>query len=53
MAVEWLRGRGDVFHLQRILGHRQIQTTQRYINLLDDDLKIAHARIGVTDRLRL
>jgi len=30
--------------LQRIMGHRSIETTQRYIYLIDDDLEQAHTK---------
>ncbi|MBI4331494.1 MAG: tyrosine-type recombinase/integrase [Chloroflexi bacterium] len=51
MAVEWLRGKGDVFTLKEILGHKDISTTQIYVHLLPEDLKAAHSRVGVCDRL--
>jgi integrase/recombinase XerD len=52
-AVEWLRGKGDPIYLQRLLGHRQLPTTRIYVNLVDDDIRLAHRKHGVIDRLRL
>lgn len=51
-AVEFLRAGGNVFVLQRILGHSRLETTQRYVNLLTDDVKQAHQRYSPVDRLR-
>jgi len=44
---------GDVFSLQRILGHSpsSLQVTRRYVRLLDDDLRAVHRRVSPTDRL--
>jgi len=52
-AVEWLRGRGDPIYLQRLLGHRQLSTTRIYVNLVDDDIRLAHRKYGVADRLKI
>jgi integrase/recombinase XerD len=37
---------GDVFSLQRILGHRQIETTKRYVDLDLQDVVNQHARFS-------
>lgn len=50
-AVEFLRAGGDVFTLQRILGHRKLEITQGYVNLLTDDIRSAHRRFSPVDRL--
>jgi site-specific recombinase XerD len=43
-ARAFLSNGGDVFALQRILGHSpaSLQVTRRYIRLLDDDIRAAH-----------
>lgn len=41
-AVELLRGGGDVFSLQRIMGHSTLEMSNRYAQLLDDDLEGVH-----------
>lgn len=50
-AVEFLRNGGDVFTLQQILGHSNLEMTRRYVTFLDDDLKAAHLRFSPGDRL--
>lgn len=50
-AVEFLRNGGDVFTLQQILGHSSLEMTRRYVNFLDEDLKLAHLRFSPGDRL--
>jgi site-specific recombinase XerD len=52
-ARAFLMNGGDVFSLQRILGHSpsSLQVTRRYVQLLDDDLRAVHRRVSPVDRL--
>ncbi len=52
-ARSFLANGGDVFSLQRILGHSpsSLQVTRRYIDLLDDDLRAVHRGASPVDRL--
>jgi len=52
-ARSFLRNGGDVFSLQRILGHspRSLQVTRRYLDLDDDDLRAVHRGVSPVDRL--
>lgn len=54
-ARAFLTNGGDVFSLQRILGHspRSIQVTRRYVDLLDEDLRAVHRNASPADRLAL
>jgi site-specific recombinase XerD len=52
-ARAFLQNGGDVFSLQRILGHSpsSLQVTRRYVDLLDDDLRAIHRQASPVDRL--
>lgn len=46
-AVCYLRRGGDVFRLQKTLGHSTLEMTRRYVNMTTDDLKEVHARVSL------
>ncbi len=50
-ALNYLRNGGDVITLQRLLGHSSLIIINRYLNLLDDDLRAAIEKHGVVDKL--
>lgn len=50
-ALEYLRGGASAFAVQRTLGHTNMQMTQRYIALIDDDLKADHVKASPLNRL--
>lgn len=52
-ARTFLPNGGDVFSLQRILGHSpaSLEITRRYVLLLDDDLRETHRRASPVDHL--
>ena len=52
-ARTFLANGGDVFSLQRILGHSpaSLEITRRYVQLLDDDLRETHRRASPVDHL--
>lgn len=50
-AVNALRNGMDVFTLQRLMGHAELSTVQRYLALVEDDLRHAQHRFGVVDGL--
>jgi site-specific recombinase XerD len=52
-ARAFLTNGGDVFSLQRLLGHspRSIQVTRRCVDLLDEDLRAIHRLASPADRL--
>jgi site-specific recombinase XerD len=59
-ALGFLRNEGNIFALQRIMGHSSLEMTRRYLALTDQDLKEAHAKasplnnlMGMTSRGRL
>jgi len=52
-AVRFLRNGGDVFSLQRMLGHASLEMTRRYCELADIDVKRAHMTASPVDNLDL
>lgn len=52
-SVMYLRNGGDVFSLQKKLGHRSLVMTRHYANLADSDVRAQHLRYGVADRLKI
>jgi len=52
-AVSYLRNGGDVFTLQRILGHETLDMVRNYVTLAQSDLQKAHLRCSPVDNLKL
>lgn len=50
-AVEFLRNGGEMFALQQILGHTNLEMTRKYVNYLPGDLKKNHTVVSPMDRL--
>jgi site-specific recombinase XerD len=50
-AVNFLRNGGDVFTLQKIMGHAKLEMTLWYAALTDEDMKRRHAAASPADRL--
>jgi len=50
-AIESLRAGMPVFQLAALMGHEGLQVLQRYLRLIDDDLRAAHEQHGAVDRL--
>ena len=52
-AISYLRNGGDVFTLQRILGHETLDMVRNYVTLAQSDLQAAHLRCSPIDNLKL
>lgn len=50
-AKAWLTAGGDLFSLQQILGHSDLNVTRRYVRLLTEDLERMHQQFSPADRL--
>ena len=50
-AINMLRAGVDIYSLQELMGHSSLQMLQRYLKLVNSDLRIAHAIGSPVDRL--
>ena len=50
-ALNFLRNGGDVYSLQRLMGHSSLEILRRYLKLTDQDTQAAHAKYSPADRL--
>lgn len=48
----YLLNGGDLFTLQRIVGHADISTTRKYIQMSDENVRAQHAQFSPIMRLR-
>lgn len=52
-AIEFLRGGGDVFELQQLLGYESLEMVRRYVKKAKADLEEAHRKASPANRLKL
>lgn len=51
-AKNWILNTGDVFRLQKLLGHSTLEMTRKYVNMFSDDLKDNFENYNPLDRLK-
>ena len=51
-AKIWVRGGGDPFRLQKMLGHSSLDMTRHYVNLFSEDLKEGFDEINPLDNIK-
>lgn len=49
-ATGYLRRGGNVFSLQRVMGHSDLETTKRYAHMTTADLQAVHERVSLLSR---
>ena len=52
-AISYLRNGGDVFTLQRILGHETLDMVRNYVNVAQYDLQEVHLRCSPVDNMKI
>jgi site-specific recombinase XerD len=50
-ALNFLRDGGDIYSLQKLMGHADLQVLRRYLAQNDEDLRIAHHRHSPVDNM--
>jgi len=50
-GIEFLRGGGDSFTLQKILGHSTLDMTSHYVHVLEADIRRSQAQTSIMDRI--
>jgi integrase/recombinase XerD len=50
-AKNWLMNGGDIFSLQKILGHRTLEMVRNYVNITFRDIQTQHSKFSPGDRL--
>ena len=52
-ATHWIKAGGDVYSLQKMLGHTTAKMSERYVHLVGADISLLHPRYSPVSHLRL
>ena len=51
-AKQWILAGGDIFRLQKILGHSDLTVTKEYVNMFGQDLQLDFERFNPLDNMK-
>ena len=51
-ALALLRAHVDIFSIQKLMGHADLEVLRRYLALIDDDIREAHERGSPVDGMQ-
>ena len=50
MVIKWILNGGDIFRLQKILGHSDLSVVKEYVQMFGNDLSVDFDKFNPLDR---